>query len=345
MTQLIGDARMGALRVTAVAVAAAGTLPYITLKVTWLTGGRLGLNDSGLTSDAGFFGLNLLTLGMDAVALLIALAFLRPWGRRIPAGLVLLPMWVGIGLLAPLPLLAPLTALAAVLEKGAVVPAGAPVAGWVYLVVYAGFICQGIGLAAGFLHHARHRWPAVFEARTSEGAAGAAGPARELQTFVAWGAVAVAAVLVVIDLGWALGAEYGLTAEMIAQRRFGARLQDGVNAALAAAAVTGLLTVVRRRSDRPLWIPVALAWVGSGGMFGWSLWSMVVTLTPNPLNPGGGQGVTGLVGLFTLLTGAVVGLAGIFILVGRISGDVRGGVRGGVQGDVRDGVRGDVRAR
>ncbi|GII05933.1 hypothetical protein [Planobispora takensis] len=332
MTQLIDDdARMGALRTTAVVVAAAGTLPYITLKVTWLTGGRLGINDPSLTSDGGFFGLNLLTLGMDAVALLVALAFLRPWGRRIPAGLVLLPMWVGIGLLAPLPLLAPLSALAAALEKGAVVPAGAPVAGWVYLVVYTGFICQGIGLTAGFLHHARHRWPTVFEARTSDGAAGAAGPARELQTFVAWGAVAVAAVLAVIDLGWSLGAEYGLTAEMIAQRGFGARMQDAVNAVLAVAAAAGLLTVVRRRSDRPLWVPVAVAWVGSGGMFGWSLWSMIVTLTPNPLSPRGDQGIVGLVVLFTLLTGAVVGLAGVFTLAERLSAGVRDGVWDGVR--------------
>ncbi|GAA3444924.1 hypothetical protein [Planomonospora venezuelensis] len=313
-TQLIDDPRTAALRLTASAVAVAGMLPYLALKIVWLTGGSLGIDDPGVLADGAFFGLNLLTFGMDAVALLIALAFVRPWGRRIPAGLILLPIWVGIGLLSTILVQVPLSSLVGVFSGTPLVQPGGPVAGWVYLVVYTGFCCQGIGLMIGFQYHARRRWPWVFTSRTSDGAADAT---RELQLFVARGTVVVAGVLAVVNLAWLLGATYGLPAETIARRTFAFHLSSGINAALAVAAAAGLLVIARGRSQRPLWVPVTLAWVGSGAMFGWSLYGMIITLVPNPLNPGGDQGITGLVMLFTLLTGTIVGLTGIFALAGR----------------------------
>nr|BFE87459.1 hypothetical protein GCM10020093_100600 [Planobispora longispora] len=57
-----------------------GHSPYLALKLIWLAGGTLGIQDPSVLEDAGFFGLNLLTFGMDAVALVIVLAFVRPWG-------------------------------------------------------------------------------------------------------------------------------------------------------------------------------------------------------------------------------------------------------------------------
>ncbi|MBG0828627.1 hypothetical protein HS041_12695 [Planomonospora sp. ID67723] len=313
-TQLIDDARTGALRLTASAVAAAGMLPYLTLKVIWLTGGSLGINDPEVLEDSGFFGLNLLTFSMDVVALLIAIAFVRPWGRRIPAGLVLLPIWVGTGLLSTILVQAPLSSLVGVLSGTPLLPPGGPVAGWVYLVVYTGFCCQGLGLMIGFQYHARRRWPWVFTLRTSDDTASAT---REVQSFVARGTVAVAGVLSTINLAWLLGVTYGLPAETVARRSFAFYLNIGINAALPVAAAAGLLMIVRGRSARPLWVPVTLAWIGSGAMFAWSLYGMIITLTPSPLNSGGDRGMVDLVTLFTLLTGAVVGLSGIFALAGR----------------------------
>ncbi|MFC7644365.1 hypothetical protein ACFQX6_29430 [Streptosporangium lutulentum] len=135
-----------------------------------------------MIEDGGFFALNLLTFLMDLVALLVALALVRPWGRRIPAGLILLPTWVATGLLIPISIQAPPAALVAVLGGDSVVP-GNLVAGWVYLVVYTGFVCQGLGLTVAFVHHARHRWPRVF-ARVGDVPPS---PTRELQVFVARG--------------------------------------------------------------------------------------------------------------------------------------------------------------
>ncbi|MGV9775508.1 hypothetical protein [Streptosporangium sp. NPDC003464] len=315
MTRVSDDTRAGALQLTATAVAVAGTLPYLTLKLTWLTGGSAGIDDPAVLQDGGFFGLNLLTFGLDAVALLIALAFVRPWGRRIPAGLLLAPMWVGTGLLVPLAAMV-VPAFLVGLFDGGPFPGSGPVAGWVFAVVYTGFVCQGLGLVAGFVHHARLRWPGVFTRRTSEGPAG---PTLELQTFVAWGAVAVAAVLAAFNLCWLLGIPFGLPAGALIGRPPASWLQNAVNTVLPVAGAAGLLAVVRRRSGRPLWMPVALAWLGSGGMFGWSMWGLLVTLTPSDLGsggPGGGSALE-LVTLFTVLAGLVIGLAGAFALVER----------------------------
>ncbi|GGS88858.1 hypothetical protein GCM10010156_54140 [Planobispora rosea] len=316
MTQVIDNPRTGVLRLTATAVAVAGILPYLALKIAWLTGSTLGIQDAAVLDDAGFFGLNLLTFGMDAVALVIVLAFVRLWGRRIPAGLILLPMWVGIGLLAVILAQVPLSALVGVLSGTPLLTEDSPVAGWVYVVVYTGFCCQALGLMVGFRYHARHRWPWVFTRRVSDGTAGAT---HEFQAFAAWGVAIVAGILAVINLSWILGATYGLPAAVIAGRTFAFHLNVGINAATAVAAAAGLLMIVRRRSGRPLWIPVTVAWIGSGAMFGWSLYAMIIALTPNPLNPGGDQGILDLVSLFTLLTGAVAGLTGIVALAEHAS--------------------------
>ncbi|WP_433253566.1 hypothetical protein ACQPYK_10405 [Streptosporangium sp. CA-135522] len=314
MTDANDDARAWALRLTATAVTVAGTLPYITLKLIWLTGGSAGIDDPVMLRDGGFFGLNLLTFGLDAVALLIALAFVRPWGFRIPAGLILAPMWVGIGLLVPLPLVVVPVFLADLFGGTPFVAGGGPVAGWVFAVVYAGFTCQAFGLVAGFVFHARRRWPGMFTRRTSEGAAG---PTQELQVFVAGGAMIVALILAAFNLSWLLGFAVGLPAGALADRSLASWLQGAVSVLLPIAGAAGLLAIVRRRSGRPLWVPVTLAWIGSGGMFGWSMWMLLVTLTPTALKAAPGGGAMDLVTLFTLLTGLVTGLAGAFALVER----------------------------
>jgi hypothetical protein len=316
MTEANDGTRAGALQLTAAATVVVGVLPYIVLKIIWLAGGSLGVENPVVIEDGGFFALNLLTFCMDLVALLVALALVRPWGRRIPAGLILLPMWVATGLLVPISIQAPLGALAAVLGGAPVIP-GDLVAGWVYLVVYTGFVCQGLGLTIAFIHHARHRWPPVFTARVDDGPPS---PTRELQVFVARGTVLVAGILAILNLSWVLGSPLGLPPDVIARRSFMFYLGYGVNAAVAIAAAAGLSIVVGRRSGRPLWVPVTLAWIGSGAMFGWSMWTMLVVLTPNGFNAGGpgSASVVSLVSLFTLLTGLVAGLTGAFALAERV---------------------------
>src|ERR1041384_23101 len=95
-------------RMLAGAAVIVGTLPYLTLKLLWLTGSTVGLTDPAFADDTSLHYLNLATAGMDLVAVLVALALTQNWGLRLPAWLVLLPIWIGTGFLAPILLAAPL---------------------------------------------------------------------------------------------------------------------------------------------------------------------------------------------------------------------------------------------
>ncbi|GAA3098626.1 hypothetical protein [Streptosporangium carneum] len=310
------EARGAALRLTATSVALAGMLPYLTIKIIWLAGGTLGVDDPARFGGGAFFALNLLTFAMDAVGAVIVLAFVMPWGRGIPAGMILPPVWLGTGLLIPIAVQAPLAVLAGLLSGAPLTAPGSPVAGWVYAVVYTGFTCQALGLTAAFLSHARRRWPGVFTRRISDGPASRT---RELQVFVAGGVAVVAAVLAAVNLSWLLGSTLGLPEDAVAARSVVFHLRAATNTLAPIAAATGLLTVVLGRSARPLRGPVAFAWLGSGVMFGGSLWEMIVMLTPGAFGSGGvgDVGLLGLVALFTLLTGLVAAMTGAFALVER----------------------------
>lgn len=61
-----------------------GTCPYIGLKLLWLSGSRIGLNDPEFGHGTVMVVANSLTMGMAAVAIVMALAFVTAWGRRLP---------------------------------------------------------------------------------------------------------------------------------------------------------------------------------------------------------------------------------------------------------------------
>ncbi|MDN5893834.1 MAG: hypothetical protein L0H93_07370, partial [Nocardioides sp.] len=140
-------------------LAIAGALPYIGLKVLWLSGSRVGLNDSDFGTSSVMQVANFLTMGMDTVAVLMALAFVTGWGQRIRARLVLFPMWIGTGFLAPILVIVPLQLAAGTTSTESAARA-APIAEWVYAMVYGGFMWQGLFLLTGFVLYSRHRWGA-----------------------------------------------------------------------------------------------------------------------------------------------------------------------------------------
>ncbi|MEU7729718.1 hypothetical protein AB0B78_31475 [Streptomyces sp. NPDC040724] len=146
--------------------AVVATLPYLLLKVIWVCGGSLGILDRELAEGSTLFVANLATMGMDGVAVVIALAFTHRWGQRLPAWLVLFPMWIATGYLAPIVTIAPSIGLSAqdTVEKDP----DPFLASWVYVVVYGGFAIQGLLLAAAFVLYARHRWAGVFRGRAGE---------------------------------------------------------------------------------------------------------------------------------------------------------------------------------
>ncbi|MFC6540829.1 hypothetical protein ACFQES_29275 [Nonomuraea salmonea] len=192
--------RPGIGRVTAAIVAVAAMLPYLTLKILWLAGHYVGVGAPDLMADLAMVGMNAMTFGMDAVGLVLALAFTMRWGLRLPAWLVLLPLWVGSGLLSVVIVSAPVVLAASGLDA----LDGGPIEPWVYAMVYGGFIGQGVGLMAAFALYARDRWPAVFTTRLSHPFPSLTRP---LQRVIAWAALPVAVLLGGVMLTRVIGAQ------------------------------------------------------------------------------------------------------------------------------------------
>ncbi|NUR71777.1 MAG: hypothetical protein HOU81_13220 [Hamadaea sp.] len=181
------------------AVAAAS--PYLVLKIMWLSGSTIGTNAS-TPDDATFYAMNLFTVLMDATAVLLALAFTRRWGRRLPAPLILFPMWVGIGFLGAIVLALPAAAaISALRGVNVFAEGGGIVEPWVYAVVYVGFVSQGVGLLTAFVLYARERWPRL-----------PGGPLPSELGLLAKSMVGMQALLGLICLYWGLGGDAGLPA-------------------------------------------------------------------------------------------------------------------------------------
>ncbi|WP_067433695.1 hypothetical protein [Nocardioides jensenii] len=257
-----------------------GTLPYITLKLMWLGGSRVGLNDPDFGTSPVMVAANTMTMAMDAVAILLALAFVTAWGRRLTPWLVLFPMWVGTGLLAPILVIVPLQLVFGTSSSGGSSNPGgtSPIADWVYAMVYGGFMWQGVFLLLGFALYAHHRWGSAlgwhrpFTGRSP----GPDAPVLLTMALVAAGGLAL------VTHVW--GDFHPPTVNVIG---------DGL---LVLAALVGLALVsgrlprhtVGRWPDRtPGWVGVTLLWLGSGAMAAWGLYLTVVLLVPNDFNGGG----------------------------------------------------------
>ncbi|KFU81034.1 hypothetical protein SAMN04489729_4790 [Amycolatopsis lurida] len=242
--------KISSVRLIVCYAAILGTLPYLTLKASWVTGGGLGLRDpSFVDSDVMMFA-NLVTGGMDVVAVLLALAFTYSWGRRIPAPLVLFPIWIGTGLLAPIVLNLPV--IIADLSRAQLTEM--PLENWVWAVVYGGFAWQGILLLTAFVLYARDRWWFVVTGTVKPGTIGVAGLL----------GIAAALVTAIGHTIWAFG-----------PGGIAARGQDVVIAVLGVLAAIALANVSRGR----FWPRLVLVWTGAGAMAGTGAWGLFTAFT------------------------------------------------------------------
>ncbi len=258
MTTAVATPRISSARLIVCYAAILGTLPYLTLKTSWVTGGSLGLRDPSIVDSDLMLFANLLTGGMDLVAVVLALAFTYSWGRRIPAPILLFPIWIGTGLLAPIVLNIP--AIVADLSQPQL--GDMPLENWVWAVVYGGFAWQGIMLLTAFVLYARDRWWFVVTGTARPGKIGAAGRI----------GVTAALATAVVHVFWAFGTA-GLAS----------RVMDGVFALLSVLAVVSLVTVSRGR----FWPRLVLVWTGAGAMAGWGAWGLFTALSVGPIASAG----------------------------------------------------------
>ncbi|RSN58772.1 hypothetical protein DMH01_22385 [Amycolatopsis sp. WAC 04182] len=242
--------KISSVRLIVCYAAILGTLPYLALKASWVTGGSLGLRDPSFVDSELMMFANLVTGGMDVVAVVLALAFTYSWGRRIPAPLVLFPIWIGTGLLAPIVLDIPVI----IADLSTAQLTEMPLENWVWAVVYGGFAWQGILLLTAFVLYARDRWWFVVTGTVKPGTIGVAGLL----------GIAAALVMAVGHSIWAFGTG-GIAA----------RGQDVVIAVLGVLAAIALANVSRGR----FWPRLVLVWTGAGAMAGTGMWGLFAALT------------------------------------------------------------------
>jgi hypothetical protein len=141
-------------------------LPYLLLKVAWLAGSTIGLEDDTaievMRSPRFVIG-NVITALMEVTAIALAFVLTRPWGRRIPAWTVAIVGGAATGLLAPILIGLPLGLL---LQLASGLPPTAAneggLAGWAFAFVYGGFGVLAAALAVLFATYAIARWPDLF---------------------------------------------------------------------------------------------------------------------------------------------------------------------------------------
>ncbi|WP_329574536.1 hypothetical protein [Streptomyces sp. NBC_01361] len=310
--------RSGRLRRVLRAVAVVSCLPYLTLKIAWIGGSHLGIPEGSPLLDhrASMAAANSVTVLMDGAVIVLALLLTRPWGRRVPAWLLVFPMWVATGLLTPIMTGYPLQLL--VRAFGGSVNHGGSKSGpfldeWVFGVVYTGFILQGLALGTLFALYARDRWGHTWR-----------GPVRELppppahaRRTLAVAAAVLALFPLTLHLLWACGATTGLNSARIADRSSDFYVLEATDVAFLAAAVLGALSLTFRRGGLPVKLPLALAWLGSGAVACWGGWLALASLAgvdditrrPTP--------VMNLTYAVQMIAGILVAAVGVRFLAGR----------------------------
>jgi hypothetical protein len=268
--------RKGVTRLVAGYTAIAFILPYLALKTAWVSGAPVGMTNKSMVAQPGMLALNMLTLCMDAIALLLALTFTHSWGLRAPVWPALFPMWVATGFLAPIAVVVPMTVLARIFGSGPgpqSSSAPSPIEPWAAAVVYTSFVGQGLALMAAFLLYVRARWDGLLRTRIADGQ-----PPHSAIALLGKAAAVVATAVGLLHLLWAAGAPLGLSSRLLQERGLSFHLLHAAFGLAGLGAAAGIVMLVSRIGRRPLWLPLSLAWTGSSAMFSWGAWLLLPTL-------------------------------------------------------------------
>ncbi|MFD3664087.1 hypothetical protein ACFWVF_26455 [Streptomyces sp. NPDC058659] len=265
------------------ALAIAACLPYISLKIVWVAGGEIGIPaGSVLLEQRTLLAVaNSISVLADAAVVVLALLLTQAWGLRVRAWLLAFPMWAATGLLAPIVAGYPAQLAVALLsgDERAAAPSEPFLDGWVFAVVYGGFILQGLTLGTLFVLYARDRWGHVRRGgRLGELSARTSGPGVRAAALA--GAVA-SLVPATVQLIWLSGSARGLSAQRAAERDTDFYVLSAIHLAFLVTAVVFTLLLVLRRPARLGVRPVlALAWVSTGTAGCWGAYMSLVALMP-----------------------------------------------------------------
>ncbi|MFC6707733.1 hypothetical protein [Flexivirga alba] len=262
------------------------TFPYSALKVAWLCRSRIGLSDAKFGTSATMHLLNTATLGLDLVALALALVFFT--GARAPRWFLLPTMWVGYGLLGQIVMIIG----PSVIVQATTGPptdassAATPIAGWVYAAVYTGFSGLGLCLLPAFAIYAWQRWGA--DRGWGERLAGV-----RRDRLPKLPALATATLVLALVVRSAF-ADSALEA-----------MGPAIDAVIGLMALAGLWSGVAGRPRRlRRAVPMAVVWTASGAWTAWGVYHLVLQTVPNDLVTGQVAGIDIALSAAKALTGA-----------------------------------------
>lgn len=296
-------------------------LPYIVLKAAWVSGSHLGVPDGSSLLDhrTAMIVANSTSVVLDSAVVVLALLLTQAWGRRVPAWLLALPMWVATGLLLPVMTGYPVQLVVRAVGGGtSPTDAGRPFLDeWVFGVVYTGFIVQGLALGTLFALYAKDRWGHLWQGTLRDLPDSPTAPALRA---CAVGASLIALVPGALHLFWASGSTAGLNSARIARRTGDYYALEAVFALFVAAAVAGSLLLAFGRSALPLRVPLALAWGGSGATACWGGWLSIASLSS--VDDIGEQPTATMVLIYAvqILVGTLVVTMGTYFLAERAAG-------------------------
>ncbi|GGD97427.1 hypothetical protein [Paenibacillus nasutitermitis] len=249
--------------------AAIAVMPYLLIKIVWTFGLFIPTEQMG---DASWRAINGATAVLSMVGILLALAFSRPWGERLPAWLVVLPVWVGTGLLVPMLLLAPVLGPAAMTRDMA---AGAADI-WSYEQIFVMVSLMGIGifLPLALAGYAKARWPEALGGPTDMELPG---HTQDMQITLGRLIAAGCIILGAIKMYWTAGGTLGIDPDRLDDRDVWWHLLTLSTGVWALAGAWGLLVLISRRGSRSFLPPMAAAWISSGMLFAYNLFSAIRT--------------------------------------------------------------------
>ncbi|MEO3846845.1 hypothetical protein ABGB09_04175 [Streptomyces sp. B8F3] len=312
-------------------VAAVACLPYLSLKIAWIAGSTVGIPaGSELLEQRGTMAaVNSLTVLMDAAVIVLAFALTRPWGRRIPAWLVALPLWVATGLLAPIVVGFPLQTVVSLFGGGSAAAGGDEpfLHEWVFTVVYVGFGVQALALGGLFALYVRDRWGHLLRGGIGDLPPSPTAPAQRVLAVLA---AVVALTVAGVHLSWALGSTAGLSGHLVGQRSANLRVNEAIQVVFALTAAVGVVLLAHRPRPRTrLATTVALGWTGGAALAAWSGWMLLASLvTENPVR--GDRQPTQAMNLAYaggMITGLLVLAVGATLLAERAAAVSAGGLR------------------
>lgn len=307
-------------RLIAFTIAILACLPYLALKIAWISGSEIGIPAGSALLDpdqaAMMKAVNGLTVLMDSAVIGLALVLTRPWGRGVPAWLLAGPTWIATGLLGPIVVGFPSQALGSLLagsDNGGL-SSDSFLEPWVFTVVYTGFILQAFALGTLFVMYAIRRWGHLAAGRIDDLVPTPILPALRFTSVVA-------AVLAIIPLTmqvlWSTGSASGLNDGMAEDRGRDQLLAQAAHLPFTVAAVLGALMLALGLGGRlPLWVPLALAWAGSASLAASGGWMLLTSLGVTAVYDQPTPAMSAVYAV-QVVTGTMIALAGTYFLAER----------------------------